>query len=171
MQGTVRCVLFYQLILFRYWKANFVLFYLFVLLKNFSVIPKWQLYLLKGSISWFFNNSENIVYHEISLCHIDFKSDVLDTLVINFSVSTSIKNSGENSLDDKGEFVREDRWKERRERRMGVKGNAFHELTLVAGPNVSDGFLSFFDLPSSSMYPDSLSYTTGSTSWIQHGVL
>lgn len=33
---------------------------------------------------------------------------------------------------------------------MGVKGNAFHELTLVAGPNVSDGFLSFFDLPSSS---------------------
>lgn len=33
---------------------------------------------------------------------------------------------------------------------MGVKGNAFRELTLVAGPNVSDGFLSFFDLPSSS---------------------
>lgn len=32
---------------------------------------------------------------------------------------------------------------------MGVKGNAFRELTLVAGPNVSDGFLSFFDLPSS----------------------
>ncbi|KYN12173.1 hypothetical protein ALC57_15665 [Trachymyrmex cornetzi] len=30
-----------------------------------------------------------------------FKSDALDTLVINFSVSTSIKNSGENSLDDK----------------------------------------------------------------------
>lgn len=25
---------------------------------------------------------------------------------------------------------------------MGVKGNAFRELTLVAGPNVSDGFLS-----------------------------
>ncbi|EGI69414.1 hypothetical protein G5I_01704 [Acromyrmex echinatior] len=31
----------------------------------------------------------------------DFKLDTLDTLVINFSVSTSIKNSGENSLDDK----------------------------------------------------------------------
>lgn len=66
-------------------------------------------------------------------------------LVINFGVSMSIKNSGENSLDDKGEFVREKGGKG-----DGVKGNAFRELTLVASPNVSDGFLSFFDCPSSS---------------------
>jgi len=30
---------------------------------------------------------------------------------------------------------------------MRVKGNAFHELTLVVGPNVSDGFLFSFDPP------------------------
>lgn len=49
-----------------------------------------------------------------------------------------------------------------------VKGKAFHELTLVAGPNVSDGSLS-----SSTFCPlgaSSFSFATGS-SWIQHVVL
>lgn len=73
---------------------------------------------------------------------------ILLSLISMYRRAQCIKNSGENSLDDKGEFVREDRRSEGRGRRMGVKGNAFRELTLVASPNVSDGFLSFFDLPS-----------------------
>lgn len=57
-----------------------------------------------------------------------------------------------------------------RDAEMGVKGNAFRELTLTVGPNVSDGFLSSFDLSSPvrclPVLPSSAGY-----SWIQHGVL
>lgn len=88
---------------------------------------------------------------------------ILLSLISMYRRAQCIKNSGENSLDDKGEFVREDRRSEGRGRRMGVKGNAFRELTLVASPNVSDGFLSFFDLPS--FFPPDVSRS----SLVHHG--
>ncbi|TGZ55503.1 hypothetical protein DBV15_06701 [Temnothorax longispinosus] len=51
---------------------------------------------------------------------------------------------------------------------MGVKGNAFRELTLVATARMFRMVFSpssIFRPPPASMYPDPLSYTTGSTSW------
>lgn len=61
---------------------------------------------------------------------------------------------------------------------MGVKGNAFRELTLVAGPNVSDGFLFSFFFSSSSLDRSSpsrcisrTSRSAAGSSWIQRGVL
>lgn len=56
-----------------------------------------------------------------------------------------------------------------REGGCGVKGNAFCELTFVAGPNISDGFLFPIPSPSLDVSRSSLILRAGSSSWIRHG--
>lgn len=70
-------------------------------------------------VNFFQRFTQNIVTYIVKSASYSFQIGyVSDTLVINFGVSTSIKNSGENSLDDKGEFVKE---RKRRRERTGER--------------------------------------------------